>query len=116
MVGQRQHASLENDAETNQAAWEAAKGAAWGGSKVSCTFPQTFCECLDIFDAFYHFLVKSFLPSTAWRILKSRSSRLRHAKLFTRREFGFDARSSRSKNMIPKIHLFHAFEDHTDMR
>jgi hypothetical protein len=30
----RQHGSLEKDAETNQAAWEAAKGAAWGGSKV----------------------------------------------------------------------------------
>lgn len=31
----RQHGSLEKDAETNQAAWEAAKGAAWGGTKVS---------------------------------------------------------------------------------
>jgi hypothetical protein len=34
----RQHGSLEKDAETNQAAWEAAKGAAWGGTKVSRTF------------------------------------------------------------------------------
>jgi hypothetical protein len=32
--GMRKHGSLEKDDETNQAAWEAAKGAAWGGSKV----------------------------------------------------------------------------------
>ena len=30
----REHGSLTKDAETNQAAWEAAKGAAYGGVKV----------------------------------------------------------------------------------
>jgi hypothetical protein len=30
----RQHGSLEKDEETNQAAWEAAKGALVGGTKV----------------------------------------------------------------------------------
>ena len=30
----RQHGSLEKDQETNQAAWEAARGAVWGGAKV----------------------------------------------------------------------------------
>jgi hypothetical protein len=28
------HASLEKDEHANQAAWEAARGAAWGGTKV----------------------------------------------------------------------------------
>lgn len=30
----RQHGSLEKDEETNQAAWEAARGALVGGTKV----------------------------------------------------------------------------------
>jgi hypothetical protein len=30
----REHGSLTKDAETNQAAWEAAKGAGYGGLKV----------------------------------------------------------------------------------
>jgi hypothetical protein len=30
----RQHGSLEKDEETNQAAWEAARGALIGGTKV----------------------------------------------------------------------------------
>ena len=30
----RQHGSLEKDAETNEAAWEAARGALIGGTKV----------------------------------------------------------------------------------
>jgi len=34
----RQHGSLTKDDETNQAAWEAAKGAAIGGTKVSYSF------------------------------------------------------------------------------
>lgn len=34
----RQHGSLTSDAETNQAAWEAAKGAAWGGTKWGAAF------------------------------------------------------------------------------
>jgi hypothetical protein len=34
----RQHGSLSKDAETNQAAWEAAKGAAWGGTKWGAFF------------------------------------------------------------------------------
>jgi hypothetical protein len=33
----REHGSLTKDAETNQAAWEAAKGAGYGGLKV-CLF------------------------------------------------------------------------------
>lgn len=34
----RKHASLTKDDETNQAAWEAARGAAWGAGKVSCFY------------------------------------------------------------------------------
>jgi hypothetical protein len=85
-VGQRQHASLENDAETNQAAWEAAKGAAWGGSKVSCTFSQSCCEFLDILGSFYHSLVKSFLPPTAWRFSKMSFESVTSCKVVPRNE------------------------------
>jgi len=35
----RQHGSLEKDEETNQAAWEAARGALIGGTKVCCMCP-----------------------------------------------------------------------------
>jgi hypothetical protein len=39
----REHGSLTKDAETNQAAWEAAKGAAYGGVKVRfCSFSFLF--------------------------------------------------------------------------
>lgn len=34
----REHGSLTKDAETNEAAWEAARGAAYGGVKVCCTW------------------------------------------------------------------------------
>ncbi|KAH7074599.1 hypothetical protein BKA63DRAFT_316633 [Paraphoma chrysanthemicola] len=34
----RVHGTLEKDDETNQAAWEAAKGAAWGGTKWGAAF------------------------------------------------------------------------------
>jgi hypothetical protein len=37
----REHGSLTKDAETNQAAWEAVRGGAYGGIKVCCT-----CYCL----------------------------------------------------------------------
>ena len=30
----RRHGDLRNDAETNEAAWEAARGATWGATKV----------------------------------------------------------------------------------
>jgi hypothetical protein len=33
----RHHGSLENDAETNAAAWEAARGAVTGAAKVGAT-------------------------------------------------------------------------------
>lgn len=49
----RQHGSLEKDAETNQAAWEAAKGAAWGGTKVSWYFFGGWELCEEVlFEAF----------------------------------------------------------------
>ena len=38
----REHGSLTKDAETNQAAWEAVKGGAYGGIKVCCT-----CFCFE---------------------------------------------------------------------
>ena len=41
----RQHGSLEKDEETNQAAWEAARGALSGGTKVCIcsSFAMLFC-------------------------------------------------------------------------
>lgn len=38
----REHGSLTKDAETNEAAWEAARGAAYGGVKVR----ECFCAVL----------------------------------------------------------------------
>jgi hypothetical protein len=82
MVGQRQHASLENDAETNQAAWEAAKGAAWGGSKVNYTFSCLSCQYLSVLVSLHPYLAKKLLLSIIWSFLEMTLSRLRHAKLF----------------------------------
>jgi hypothetical protein len=45
MAPSSKHASLEKDEHANEAAWQAAKGAAWGGTKVcSIEFANGDCE------------------------------------------------------------------------
>ena len=45
MAPSSRHASLEKDEHASEAAWQAAKGAAWGGTKVcSIEFANGDCE------------------------------------------------------------------------
>jgi hypothetical protein len=48
----RQHGSLKNDAETNEAAWEAARGAASGAAKVRVVLVfRALCTVFRLFAA-----------------------------------------------------------------
>jgi hypothetical protein len=117
MVGQRQHASLENDAETNQAAWEAAKGAAWGGSKVSYTFPCLSCEFPSVPVSLHPSLVKKLLLSIIWNSLKMSFELVTSCEVVPHDGCLDSMREVlRTKLSFTNTHYFILLKLHTDMR
>lgn len=77
----REHGSLTKDAETNQAAWEAVKGGAYGSIKVSWFARACVLRlCLDSFSGFF-WLSLAFLWSSDCVLLLLSAVSLRHRYL-----------------------------------